>query len=117
MDVPVSTAGSGPLLESFSPATGELLGAVPTTAARAAAHTSGNGVVLKPSPYACLAGERIARVFARAGLPEGLLRVVHGHADVGGALVDAAVAQVRFTGSFEAGRDVGEACARGLKRS
>jgi acyl-CoA reductase-like NAD-dependent aldehyde dehydrogenase len=37
---------------------------------------------------------------------------------VGRALVDAAgVAQVRFTGSLAAGRDVGEACARSLKRS
>ena len=50
---------------------------------------AGNGVVLKPSPLAALAGERIARVFARAGLPEGLLRIVHGHADTGAALVDA----------------------------
>jgi acyl-CoA reductase-like NAD-dependent aldehyde dehydrogenase len=78
---------------------------------------AGNGVVLKPSPHAALAGERIARVFARAGLPEGLLRVVHGHADIGGALVEARVDQVRFTGSDEAGRDVGEACARAVKRA
>ncbi|HSD79455.1 MAG TPA: aldehyde dehydrogenase family protein [Solirubrobacteraceae bacterium] len=84
----------------------------------AVALMAGNGVVLKPSPHAALAGERVARVLARAGLPEGLLRVAHGHADVGGALVEApAVAQVRFTGSARAGRAVGEACARGLKRS
>jgi acyl-CoA reductase-like NAD-dependent aldehyde dehydrogenase len=79
---------------------------------------AGNGVVLKPSPLAVLAGERILRLFARAGLPEGLLRIVHGHADTGRTLVDAkGVAQVRFTGSLAAGRDVGEACARSLKRS
>ena len=46
---------------------------------------AGNGVVLKPSPHAALCGERIARVFARAGLPEGLLRVVHGDAGDGRA--------------------------------
>ncbi len=83
----------------------------------AVALMAGNGVVLKPSPLACLAGERIGRLFARAGIPEGLLQVVHGHADAGRALVDAHVAQVRFTGSLAAGRDVGEACARMLKRS
>ena len=83
----------------------------------AVALMAGNGVVFKPSPLAALAGERIGRLFARAGLPEGLLQVVHGHADAGQALVDARVAQVRFTGSLEAGRDVGEACARSLKRS
>lgn len=78
---------------------------------------AGNGVVLKPSPHAALAGERIARVFARAGLPEGLLAVVHGHADAGQALVDGDVDQVRFTGSLNAGRGVLESSARGLKRS
>jgi acyl-CoA reductase-like NAD-dependent aldehyde dehydrogenase len=78
---------------------------------------AGNGVVFKPSPYACLAGERIARVFTRAGLPEGLLRVVHGHTDTGSALASARVAQVRFTGSANAGRAVGETLARGVKRA
>ncbi len=83
----------------------------------AVALMAGNGVVLKPSPLACLAGERIGRLFARAGLPEGLLQIVHGQTDAGRALVEARVAQVRFTGSLGAGRDVGEACARALKRS
>ncbi len=97
----------GPATEPFATPLGDV----------AVALMAGNGVVLKPSPHACLAAERIARVFERAGLPEGLLQVVHGHADVGGALVEAPVAQVRFTGSLIAGRTVGEACARGLKRS
>ena len=78
----------------------------------------GNGVVLHPSPLAALAGERIARAFARAGLPEGLLQVVHGDAETARALVSAPdIAHVRFTGSSQAGRDVGEACAQGLKRA
>lgn len=76
---------------------------------------AGNAVVLKPSPAACLCGERIARVFARAGLPEGLLRIVHGGSATGRALVDAPVDQVRLTGSVEVGRSVGELCARALK--
>lgn len=97
----------GPAAEPFATPLGDV----------AVALMAGNGVVLKPSPYACLAGERIARVFARAGLPEGLLQVVHGHSNVGRALVDARVQQVRFTGSLPAGREVGEACARGIKRS
>ena len=97
----------GPAAEPFATPLGDV----------AVALMAGNGVVLKPSPYAALAGERILRLFARAGLPEGLLRIVHGHADAGRALVESAVAQVRFTGSLGAGRDVGEACARALKRS
>jgi acyl-CoA reductase-like NAD-dependent aldehyde dehydrogenase len=74
--------------------------------------------VLKPSPFACLCGERIGRLFARAGLPEGLLRIVHGGSATGRALVgDPGVQQVRLTGSAEVGREVGEACARALKPS
>ena len=97
----------GPAAEPFATPLGDV----------AVALSAGNGVVLKPSPHAALAAERIARVFARAGVPEGLLRVVHGHADVGGALVDAPVAQIRFTGSLRAGRAVAESCARQLKRT
>ncbi len=97
----------GPATEPFATPLGDI----------AVALMAGNGVVYKPSPHAALAGERIARVFARAGLPEGLLRVIHGHTDTGAALVDAKVDQVRFTGSYEAGRAVAEACARGVKRS
>jgi succinate-semialdehyde dehydrogenase/glutarate-semialdehyde dehydrogenase len=97
----------GPATEPFATPLGDV----------AVALMAGNGVVLKPSPHVPLCAERIARVFARAGLPEGLLHVVHGHTDAGAALVEAPVAQVRFTGSTRAGREVGEACARGLKRS
>jgi acyl-CoA reductase-like NAD-dependent aldehyde dehydrogenase len=98
----------GPATEPFATPLGDV----------AVALMAGNGVVLKPSPHAPLSGARIGRVFARAGLPEGLLGVTQGHTDVGTALVSARqVAQVRFTGSTRAGRQVGEACARGLKRS
>jgi len=79
---------------------------------------AGNGVVLHPSPLAALAGERIARAFMRAGLPEGLLQIVHGDLDTARALVSApGIAHVRFTGSSQAGRNVGEACARDLRRA
>jgi len=97
----------GPAAEPFATPLGDV----------AVALMAGNGVVLKPSPHAALSGARIARVFARAGLPPGLLQVVQGHAATGGALVDAPVAQVRFTGSALAGAKVLEACARGVKRA
>jgi acyl-CoA reductase-like NAD-dependent aldehyde dehydrogenase len=75
----------------------------------------GNGVVLKPAPLACLCGERIARAFARAGLPEGLLQVVHGGSATARALVEAPVAHVRLTGGAEVGRVVGELSARAMR--
>jgi succinate-semialdehyde dehydrogenase/glutarate-semialdehyde dehydrogenase len=77
---------------------------------------AGNGVVLKPASLTPLIGEAIAHVFERAGVPEGLVRVVHGPG-TGPAVVRARVAKVFFTGSVETGRGVGEACARQLKGS
>ena len=76
---------------------------------------AGNGVVLKPASLTCLIGERIQRVFDRAGLPEGIVRTVHGGGAVGQALVESSVAKVFFTGSVEVGRGVGEACAQRMK--
>jgi acyl-CoA reductase-like NAD-dependent aldehyde dehydrogenase len=78
---------------------------------------AGNGVVLKPAPLTCLIGQRIQRVFERAGLPEGVLRVIQGGPEVGAALVESSVAKVFFTGSVAVGRGVGETCARQLKGS
>jgi acyl-CoA reductase-like NAD-dependent aldehyde dehydrogenase len=77
---------------------------------------AGNGVVLKPASLTPLIGERIAKVFERAGVPEGLVAVIHGPG-TGPALVESSVAKVFFTGSVETGRGVGEACARQLKGS
>jgi succinate-semialdehyde dehydrogenase/glutarate-semialdehyde dehydrogenase len=77
---------------------------------------AGNGVVLKPASLTPLLGERIAHVFERAGVPEGLVRVVHGPG-TGPAVVASDVAKVFFTGSVETGRGVGEECARRLKGS
>jgi len=77
---------------------------------------AGNGVVLKPASLTPLIGERIGRVFERAGIPEGLVRVIHGPG-TGPALVESSVSKVFFTGSVEAGRRVGEECARRLKGS
>ena len=77
---------------------------------------AGNGVVLKPASLTPLIGERIGRAFERAGVPEGLVRVIHGPG-TGQALVESSVAKVFFTGSVETGRGVGEACARRLKGS
>ena len=77
---------------------------------------AGNGVVLKPASLTPLLGERIAKVFERAGVPDGLVRVVHGPG-TGPALVESSVAKVFFTGSVDVGRGVGEACARQLKGS
>lgn len=79
----------------------------------------GNAVVLKPDPRtAVCGGVAIARVFEEAGLPEGVLHVLPGGADEGTAMIeDPHVRVISFTGSTAAGRKVGEAAARHLKRA
>ncbi|SDI99917.1 benzaldehyde dehydrogenase (NAD) [Pseudomonas flavescens] len=78
----------------------------------------GNAVVLKPDPRTAVCGGFvIARLLELAGLPEGLLHVLPGGADAGAALTsDANIAMIQFTGSTGAGRKVGEAAGRHLKK-
>jgi acyl-CoA reductase-like NAD-dependent aldehyde dehydrogenase len=94
--VGVIGAGSAPFAQPLGQIAGALL--------------AGNGVAFKPARRACLAGERVARVLARAGLPEGLVRIVHGGAQVGVALARSPVDKVLFTGSPTVGRAVARAC-------
>jgi acyl-CoA reductase-like NAD-dependent aldehyde dehydrogenase len=77
----------------------------------------GNGVVLKPASLTPLLGERIQKAFEDGGLPEGLVRTVHGGGAVGQAVCEASTAKVFFTGSVEVGRKVGEICAQLMKGS
>src|SRR5205085_4596723 len=77
----------------------------------------GNGVVLKPASLTPLIGQRIQTIFERAGVPEGLVRAVHGGGAVGSALVESSAAKIFFTGSVEVGQGVGVACAERLKGS
>ena len=78
----------------------------------------GNAVLLKPDPRTVVSGGvAIARVFEEAGLPEGLLHLLPGGAEVGRALITAPeVSVVAFTGSSATGRKVGSLAAESLKR-
>jgi benzaldehyde dehydrogenase (NAD) len=78
----------------------------------------GNAVVLKPDPQTpVVGGAMFAAVFAEAGLPEGLLQVVVGGADVGEAIVtDPNIPVVSFTGSTAVGRRVGQLAGGMLKK-
>jgi benzaldehyde dehydrogenase (NAD) len=78
----------------------------------------GNAVVLKGDLNTPVSGGVIiARLFEEAGLPDGVLHVLGGGADVGQALVsDPNVRMISFTGSTKTGRLVGETAGRGLKR-
>ncbi len=83
-----------------------------------AALATGNAVVHKPDPVTALSGGiLIAMVFEEAGLPDDVLQVLCGGADVGLAMCeDPGIAMVSFTGSPEIGSKVGETCGRNLKK-
>ncbi len=78
----------------------------------------GNAVVLKPDPRTAVCGGFvIARLFELAGLPAGLLHVLPGDGAAGAALTaDPNIAMIQFTGSTAAGRKVGEAAGKHLKK-
>jgi succinate-semialdehyde dehydrogenase/glutarate-semialdehyde dehydrogenase len=76
---------------------------------------TGNAVVAKPSEEDPLTVTRELELLLEAGLPEGVLQLVYGGADVGSALVaDARIAAVSFTGSTDAGISVASTVAKRL---
>lgn len=78
----------------------------------------GNGVVLKTAEDTPISSWFMARVAEEAGLPSGVLNVVHGlGAEAGQALVEhPGVDVISFTGSTRVGRIIGEAAGRQLKK-
>jgi acyl-CoA reductase-like NAD-dependent aldehyde dehydrogenase len=84
----------------------------------APALVSGNTVVAKPAATTPLATLEVARLFAEAGVPDGVLNVVTGRgADIGDALVGhPEVRRIAFTGSTEVGRRVMSIAGPQLKR-
>jgi succinate-semialdehyde dehydrogenase/glutarate-semialdehyde dehydrogenase len=77
---------------------------------------AGNGVLLKPSEYTPLIANEIARAFEAAGLPRGVLRVLHGRGDTGAAICEAGpVKKIFFTGSTATGKRIMESAAKHMK--
>jgi aldehyde dehydrogenase (NAD+) len=79
---------------------------------------AGNTVVLKPSEAAPLTARILAEIAAAAGMPDGVLNVVHGTGPVVGEAIAAHpdVAMVSFTGSTAAGKRVSAVASGTVKR-
>jgi len=77
----------------------------------------GNTVVLKPAEDTPLLAERFVELFAEAGLPDGVLNIVHGYGETAGAALvrHPDVPVITFTGSRETGVAVTKAAADHLK--
>lgn len=82
----------------------------PTVTAVAAGCT----VVLKPSEVTASAGQLVKDLADEAGLPSGVVEVVHGAGETGAALVADEVDIISFTGSPATGRKIAHAAAERL---
>jgi succinate-semialdehyde dehydrogenase / glutarate-semialdehyde dehydrogenase len=84
----------------------------------APALAAGNTVVAKPAQTTPLATLEVARLFAEAGVPDGVLNVVTGRgSEIGDALIGHPdVRRVAFTGSTAVGRHVAALAGADLKR-
>lgn len=77
---------------------------------------AGNAVVFKAPPEAPTCIEMLAQAFSDAGVEPGVLNVLHGHAEVGEAIVrDPRIDFITFTGSTRAGLSI--RAAAGLRRA
>jgi malonate-semialdehyde dehydrogenase (acetylating)/methylmalonate-semialdehyde dehydrogenase len=77
----------------------------------------GNSFVLKPSERVPRSAERIVELFREAGLPAGVLNLVHGGRDTVGALLDhTGLDAVAFVGSAPVAREVYARAAASGKR-
>ncbi|WP_029131242.1 succinylglutamate-semialdehyde dehydrogenase [Sandarakinorhabdus limnophila] len=64
---------------------------------------AGNVIVFKPSEQTPAVADFMAGLWTKAGLPEGVLNLVHGGGDVGRELAGAAIDGLLFTGSAHVG--------------
>ncbi len=72
----------------------------------------GNTVVFKPSSETSICAAKFVEIFEHAGLPKGVLNLVHGPgAEMGEYLVShPGLNAVSFTGSFDVGKRLGQIC-------
>lgn len=77
--------------------------------------SAGCTVVIKPSELTPLSGQLVADLAVEAGIPEGVVQVIHGSGATGAALVEADTDIVAFTGSSKVGKKVAVQAAQNLK--
>lgn len=84
----------------------------------APALAAGNCVIAKPSEVTPYTAFLLCQLANEAGLPPGVLNVLHGRgAEIGQLLVDhAEVKAISFTGGTQTGRIIGQAAARQFKK-
>jgi aldehyde dehydrogenase (NAD+) len=84
----------------------------------APAIVSGCASIFKPAEDTPLLATLLVQVFEEAGLPPGVLNLVHGYGEEAGEplVQHPDVRAISFTGSLEVGRHINEMCGRLMKR-
>ncbi len=84
----------------------------------APALATGNTVIAKPSELTPLTANALAEIALEAGLPKGVLNIMHGEGPkVGEALINhPGIQAVSFTGGTKTGRHIAKACAQLLRK-
>ncbi|MDN3459878.1 aldehyde dehydrogenase family protein [Rhodococcus sp. APC 3903] len=79
---------------------------------------TGNTVVLKPAEQTPLTAALLGEVLRDAGVPDGVVNIVHGYGHTAGAALAAhpGVDKISFTGSTEVGREIISAARGNLKK-
>jgi aldehyde dehydrogenase (NAD+) len=79
---------------------------------------TGNTVIIKPASDTPLMTTRLVQVLEEAGLPKGVINLVHGSGSAVGEpmMAHPDIRLISFTGSCEVGRHVNERCAPSFKR-
>ena len=77
----------------------------------APAIVEGNTVVIKPSEDAPMSTQLAVQIYQQAGIPDGVINMVHGLGDTGDALARGDVDHICFTGSAEVGQHIRKVAA------
>ncbi len=78
----------------------------------------GNTAILKPAEQTPVTAMELARMFAEAGMPEGVVNVLPGYGPTAGAALTShpGVDKIAFTGEWRTAQEIVKASARNLKR-
>tara|TARA_R100000458_G_C8266225_1_gene241235 strand:+ start:268 stop:1818 length:1551 start_codon:yes stop_codon:yes gene_type:complete len=77
----------------------------------APAIVEGNTIVIKPSEDAPISTQMAVQIYEEAGIPHGVINLVHGRGDTGDLLVRADVDHICFTGSADVGQHIRKVAA------
>ena len=75
-------------------------------------------MIFKTSENAPMSSLYLAKALKQAGLPDGLLQIVHGNGEIGNQLVNhPSIKKVSLTGSVETGKKVFQASSKSFKKT